>query len=98
LSTISGLFSYLLARGDVAANPVLRCLPTRREQHGSRPTVPLIRRLRTLPTILSQVEADRLLAALRTLRDTTMVTAMLLGGCVAAQIDATTQSTKLPLS
>jgi hypothetical protein len=60
--------------------------------------VPLIRRLRTLPTILSPVEADRLLAALRTHRDTAMFTAMLLGGCVAAQIDATTLSTKLPVS
>jgi integrase/recombinase XerD len=80
LSTISGLFSYLLARGDVTANPVPRGLPTRREQHRSRPTVPLIRRLRTLPTILSPVEVDRLLAALRTHRDTAMVTAMLLGG------------------
>jgi integrase/recombinase XerD len=74
------LFSYLLARGDVTANPVPRGLPTRREQHRSRPTVPLIRRLRTLPTILSPVEVDRLLAALRTHRDTAMVTAMLLGG------------------
>jgi integrase len=60
--------------------------------------VPLIRRLRTLPTILSPAEADRLLAALRTHRDTTMVTVMLLGGCVAAPIDATTLSTKLPVS
>jgi integrase/recombinase XerD len=80
LSTISGLFSYLLARGDVAANPVPRGLPTRREQHRSRPTVPLIPRIRTLPTILSPVEVDRLLAALRRHRDTAMVTAMLLGG------------------
>ncbi len=80
LSTVSGLFSYLLARGDVSANPVPRGLPTRREQHRPRQTVPLIRRRRTLPTILSPVEVDRLLAALRTDRDTAMVTAMLLGG------------------
>jgi site-specific recombinase XerD len=80
LSTVSGLFSYLLARGDVAANPVPRGLPTRREQHRSRPAVPLIPRRRTLPMILSPVEVDRLLAALRTHRDTAMVTAMLLGG------------------
>ncbi|HEU5043709.1 MAG TPA: site-specific integrase, partial [Nocardioidaceae bacterium] len=35
LSTISGFFGYLQARGDVAANPVPRGLPTRRER--SRP-------------------------------------------------------------
>jgi integrase/recombinase XerD len=80
LSTISGFFSYLLARGDVTANPVPRGLPTRREQHRPRQTVPLIRRRRTLPTILNPGEVDRLLAALRTDRDTAMVTAMLLGG------------------
>jgi site-specific recombinase XerC len=32
LSTISGLFAYLHARGDVAVNPVPRGLPTRREK------------------------------------------------------------------
>jgi site-specific recombinase XerC len=31
LSSVSGLFSYLHARGDVAGNPVPRGLPTRRE-------------------------------------------------------------------
>ena len=32
LSSVSGLFAYLQARGDVAANPVPRGLPTRRER------------------------------------------------------------------
>jgi len=36
LSSVSGLFGYLLARGDVTANPVPRGLPTRREQLGQR--------------------------------------------------------------
>lgn len=31
LSSVSGLFAYLQVRGDVAANPVPRGLPTRRE-------------------------------------------------------------------
>jgi site-specific recombinase XerD len=35
LSTVSGLFAFLQARGDVAVNPVPRSLPTRRER--SRP-------------------------------------------------------------
>src|SRR5215213_11946121 len=30
LSTVSGLFAFLQARGDIAANPVPRGLPTRR--------------------------------------------------------------------
>lgn len=32
LSSVSGLFAFLHARGDVAANPVPRGLPTRRER------------------------------------------------------------------
>jgi integrase/recombinase XerD len=35
LSIVSGFFAFLQARGDVAANPVPRGLPTRRER--SRP-------------------------------------------------------------
>ncbi len=80
LSSVSGLFGYLLARGDVAANPVPRGLPTRREQHGSRQRVALVRRPRTLPRVLDPAEVDALLGALRTHRDRAMVTAMLLGG------------------
>ena len=32
LSIVSGFFAFLQARGDVAANPVPRGLPTRRER------------------------------------------------------------------
>jgi site-specific recombinase XerD len=83
LSSVSGLYSYLVARGDtpVRANPVPRGLSTRR--HGgkrSSRTVPLVRVPRTLPRILSPSEADRLVAALRTHRDRAMVLAMLLAG------------------
>ncbi len=53
LSTISGFFAYLLARGDVAANPVPRGLPTRRERLRPGQGVPLTRRSRRLPRVLT---------------------------------------------
>src|SRR6516165_12284087 len=83
LSSVSGLYAYLVARGDtpVQVNPVPRGLSTRR-QGGSRRsrTAPLVRVPRTLPRILPPAEADRLVAALRTHRDRAMVLAMLLAG------------------
>ncbi len=80
LSTISGFFAYLQARGDISANPVPRGLPTRRERSRPGQGVPLIRRTRRLPRILTPAEVDALTAALRTHRDRAMVTAMVLGG------------------
>ncbi len=80
LSTISGFFAYLQARGDISANPVPRGLPTRRERSRPGQGVPLIRRTRRLPRILTPAEVDALAAALRTHRDRAMVTAMVLGG------------------
>ena len=80
LSTVSGLFAFLQARGDVAANPVPRGLPTRRERSRPRQGVPLVRSARTLPKILSPDEVDALTGALRTHRDRAMVAAMVLGG------------------
>jgi len=80
LSTISGFFAFLQVRGDVAANPVPRGLPTRREQSRPRQGVPLTRRTRRLPKILTPLEVDALTAALRTHRDRAMVAAMVLGG------------------
>jgi site-specific recombinase XerD len=79
LSSVSGLYAYLVARGDtpVMSNPVPRGLSTRRQGgRSSTRTVPLVRVRRTLPKILSPEEATALLAALRTSRDR----AMLLGG------------------
>jgi integrase/recombinase XerD len=49
---VSGLFAFLLARGDVDVNPVPRGLPTRRERQRPRQGVPLVRTPRTLPRIL----------------------------------------------
>jgi integrase/recombinase XerD len=83
LSTVSGFYAYLVARGDtpVAMNPVPRGLSTRRQAGAvTSRTVPLVRVPRTLPKILSPVQVDALLAALRTWRDRAMVEAMLLGG------------------
>jgi site-specific recombinase XerD len=80
LSSVSGLFAYLQVRGDIAANPVPRGLPTRRERHRPRQGVPLVRARRTLPRILEPAQVDALTAALRTHRDRAMVAAMVLGG------------------
>lgn len=80
LSSVSGLFAFLHARGDVAGNPVPRGLPTRRERQRPRQGVPLVRTRRTLPRILEPGQVDALLAALRTHRDRAMVEAMVLGG------------------
>jgi integrase/recombinase XerD len=80
LSTVSGFFAFLQVRGDVPANPVPRGLPTRRERQRPRQGVPLTRRARRLPRILTPAEVDALTAALRTHRDRAMVAAMVLGG------------------
>jgi site-specific recombinase XerD len=83
LSSVSGLYAYLVARGDttVRSNPVPRGLSTRRQGGSKRSrTVPLVRVPRTLPTVLSPAEVQALVSALRTDRDRAMVLAMLLGG------------------
>ena len=80
LSVISGFFAFLQVRGDVGMNPVPRGLPTRRQRSRRGQGVPLTRRTRRLPTILTPLEVDALTAALRTHRDRAMVAAMVLGG------------------
>jgi integrase/recombinase XerD len=82
LSSIAGLFEYLIVRGDagVDRNPVPRGLAGRRAGQRGRGGVRLVRRPRTLPRVLSPVEVDRLLTALRTQRDRAIVLAMLLAG------------------
>ena len=81
LSSVSGFYAYLVARGDtgVDSNPVPRGLSTRR-RGGRRQHVPLVRVPRTLPKILSPEEVRALLAVLRADRDRAMVLAMVLGG------------------
>lgn len=83
LSSVSGLYSYLVARGDTGlrANPVPRGLATRREGGAKKSrSVPLVRVPRTLPKVLAPAEVDKLMGALRTHRDRAMVTAMVLVG------------------
>ena len=82
LSSVAGLFEYLIVRGDagVDRNPVPRGLAGRRAGQRGRGGVRLVRRPRTLPRVLSPVEVDELLGALRTQRDRAIVLAMLLAG------------------
>ncbi len=82
LSSVAGLFEYLLVRGDagVERNPVPRGLAGRRAGQRGRGGVRMVRRPRTLPRVLSPVEVNKLLGALRTQRDRAIVLAMLLAG------------------
>jgi integrase len=82
LSSIAGLFDYLIVRGDggVERNPVPRGFAGRRPGQRGRGGVRLVRRPKTLPRVLSPAEVDALLGALRTQRDRAIVLAMLLAG------------------
>ncbi|MHB1928247.1 MAG: tyrosine-type recombinase/integrase [Acidimicrobiales bacterium] len=83
VSSISGLFRYLVARGDagVVDNPVPYGLTSRRPSPRPGRSAPaLIRTPRTLPRVLGPAEVDAFVAALRTRRDRAMVLAMLLAG------------------
>lgn len=73
LSSVSGLFTYLIARGDagISDSPVPRGLATRHSALRGR-GVPLIRTPRTLPRVLGPVDVDAFTAALRTARDRAM--------------------------
>lgn len=80
LSSVSSLFSFLVARGDVDRNPVPRGLSTRRSRHRGRRGVSLIRTPRTLPRVAEPLEVDALFGACRRLRDRAMFEAMVFGG------------------
>ena len=91
LATLSGLFGYLVATGAMDHNPVPSGLATRGRHlgrgsagragsPGGAPRVALMRAPRTLPRLLSPIQARALLGALRTDRDRAMVLLMLLGG------------------
>jgi site-specific recombinase XerD len=80
LSIVAGFFAYLQVRGDIDTNPVPRGLPTRCERTRPGQGVPLTRRVRRLPRILTPAEVDALSGALRTHRDRAMVAAMVFGG------------------
>ena len=80
LSSLSSMFGYLVARGDVDSNPVPQGLPTRRSRRRGRGGVPLVRTPRTLPQIVAPEEVDALLGACRRVRDRAMFEAMVFGG------------------
>jgi site-specific recombinase XerD len=80
LSSGSGLFAFLHAGGDVAANPVPRGLPAWRERQRPRQGVPLVGTAWTLPRILGPAQVDALLRALRSYRDRAMAEVVVLGG------------------
>jgi len=82
LSSLSGLFSFLVTRGDVAANPVPRGLSTRRSRQRGGRGVPLIRTPRTLPRVVDPAEVNALLGACRRFRDRAMwASPRIVGGC-----------------
>ncbi len=80
LSSVSGLFTYLVMTGERGDNPVPKGLATRRSRRAKGALVPLVRAPRTLPKILEPAEVDALMGALRRWRDRAMVEAMVLGG------------------
>ncbi|MFV1963476.1 MAG: tyrosine-type recombinase/integrase, partial [Acidimicrobiia bacterium] len=77
LSSLSSMFAFLVARGDVDSNRVPAGLPTPRSR---RRSVPLVRTPRTLPRVVAPDEVDALLAACRRVRDRAMFEAMVFGG------------------
>jgi site-specific recombinase XerD len=86
LSSVSGLYSYLLATERVDRNPVPRGLVTRRLVSRHRGGTPLVRPARQLPRVLHPDEVVALLGALRKWRDRAMVEAMVLGGLRRAEV------------
>jgi len=82
LSSVAGLFEYLVVRGDagVERNPVPRGLAGRRAGQRGRGGVRLVRRPQTLPRVLLPVEVNSLFGGLRTDRDRAIVLGMLLAG------------------
>ena len=80
LSSVSGLYAYLVAKGQVPANPVLRGLATRASVTRGRKGVALVRPVRQLPRVLEPAEVNALMGALRKHRDRAMVEAMVLAG------------------
>lgn len=89
ITTIAGLFDYLVVRDDVAidASPVPRRLATRgRGTRSDLRGVPLIRTPRTLPRVLAPEVVVGFRRALRTNRDRAMIDAMLLGGLRRSEV------------
>jgi integrase/recombinase XerD len=80
LSSVSGLYTHLVALGEVSHNPVQRGMPVRAPVTRGKRVVPLVRPVRHLPRVLDPTEVTALLGGLRTHRDRAIVEAMLLAG------------------
>jgi integrase/recombinase XerD len=89
LSAISGLYDYLLTRGNTAIqrNPVPKGLTLRGQLPASTiRSTPLLRAPRTLPQIVPVAEVQRFLASLHTYRDKAMGLLMALGGLRKSEV------------
>jgi integrase len=83
LCTLSGLYRYLLTRGDtpVRANPVPGGLPRRSSSPGGATrSDPLLLAPSTLPRIVPVEQVQRFLASLNTYRDKAIILLMVMGG------------------
>src|SRR5262249_12883958 len=80
LSIVSGFFAFLQARGDVAANPVPRGLPTRRERARPRQGGPPGRGTRAVPRGLWAAGGGGVAGGLRTRRERAVGAGVVLGG------------------
>lgn len=86
LSSVSGLYSYLVATERVDRNPVPRGLVTRRLVSRHRGGTSLVRPARQLPRVLDPDDVIALIGALRKWRDRAMVEAMVLGGLRRSEV------------
>jgi hypothetical protein len=77
LSSVSGLYSHLVALGEMSHNPVPRGMPVRAPVSRGKRVVPLVRPVRHLPRVLDPTEVTALLGGLRTHRDRAIVEAEL---------------------
>lgn len=86
LSSVSGFYAHLLARGatSVVRNPVPQGLTTRRERERPRQR-PLVRAVTTLPRVLIPAEVTALVSALRAERDRAWSTPWCSVGCAVVR-------------
>jgi site-specific recombinase XerD len=86
LSSLSGLYGYLIAIGQVTVSPVVRGAATRASRNRGRRATPMVRPVRRLPRVLEPTEVIALLGVLRRWRDRAMIEAMVLGGLRRSEV------------
>lgn len=95
LSAVSGLYSYLLTRGDtpIQRNPVPSSLYLRGRLSGDKPRgVPLLRAPQTLPRVVPVEQIQKFVGSLNSYRDKAMVLLMALGGLRKSEVLALDES------